>query len=231
MNMNLSRFHPRHFWSSERGLTGLLISLVAFIALYSLEGLKTFKLLSLVLFSLIIVSGVLAVLRQRWVRFFVIFLAVVSLACNWASEIQPGKVLAILNAALGFLYLGFLLAALMVQVFGESQVTGHRIRGAIAVYLIFGLMWALLYQILALTVAGAFNLPANITPADPEGLQRALAYFSFITLTTLGYGDITPVLPAARTLAMFEALVGQLYPAITLARLVSLAVMHQKGKP
>jgi voltage-gated potassium channel Kch len=57
-----------------------------------------------------------------------------------------------------------------------------------------------------------------------------LTYFSFITLTTTGYGDITPVYPVARLLTMFEALVGQLYPAITLARLVSLAVMHQKAK-
>ncbi|MEW6658981.1 MAG: potassium channel family protein [Thermodesulfobacteriota bacterium] len=229
--MQLSRLHPRHFWSSERGLTGLLISLIGFLALYSLEGLATFKLLSHLLFSLIIVSGVLAVFMQRGVRFFAIFLAVANLACTWASGVQPGKLLAILNASLGFLYLGFLQAALIVQVFGESQVTSHRIRGAIAVYLIFGLMWALLYQVLALTVAGAFNLPADITPDDPGGLQRALTYYSFITLTTLGYGDITPVLPAARTLAMFEALVGQLYPAITLARLVSLAVMHQKDKP
>jgi hypothetical protein len=231
MFMNLFRLHPRHFWSTDRGLTGLLISLVGFLALYSLEGLETLKLLSHVLFSLIVVTGVFAVFMHRWVRFCIIVLALASLAGNWAYEIQPGSFLAILNAALGFLYLGFLLAALMVQVFGESQVTGHRIRGAIAVYLIFGLMWALLYQVLALTLPGAFNLPANITSDDPEGLQRALTYFSFITMTTLGYGDITPVLPAARTLAMFEALVGQLYPAITLARLVSLAVMHQKEKP
>jgi hypothetical protein len=229
--MNLSRLHPRHFWSSDRGLTAFLISLVGFLALYSLEGLGAIKLLSHVLFSFIIVTGVFTIFMHRGVRFFVILLAVATLACNWLSEVQPGRFLAVLNAGLGFLYLGFLLAALTVQVFGENQVTRHRIRGAIAVYLIFGLMWALLYQILALTVAGAFNLPANIMADDPEGMQRALTYYSFITLTTLGYGDITPVLPAARVLAMFEALVGQLFPAITLARLVSLAVMHQKEKP
>ncbi len=229
--MRLSRLHPRHFWSTESGLTGLLISLVGFLALYSVEGLETIKLLSHVLFSLIIVSGVLAVFTHRWMRFFAIFLAVAILAGNWASEVQPSKFLAILNAGLGFFYLGFLLAVLMVQVFGESQVTRHRVRGAIAVYLIFGLMWALLYQVLALTMPGAFNLPGNVTLDDPGRLQRALTYYSFITMTTLGYGDITPVLPVARTLAMFEALVGQLYPAITLARLVSLAVMHQKEKP
>ena len=62
--------------------------------------------------------------------------------------------------------------------------------------------------------------------------QRLLTYFSFITLTTTGFGDIIPVHPLTRTLAMFEALAGQLYLVITLARLVSLAVVHKKeGKP
>jgi len=66
---------------------------------------------------------------------------------------------------------------------------------------------------------------------DPDVLQRLMTYYSFITLTTTGYGDIIPVHPVTRTLAMLEALVGQLYPAITLARLVSLGVMHRKEKP
>jgi hypothetical protein len=68
-----------------------------------------------------------------------------------------------------------------------------------------------------------------MNPANIDALQRQLTYFSFITLTTTGYGDITPVHPLARTLAIFEALAGQLYLVITLARLVSLALMEKKA--
>jgi len=125
--------------------------------------------------------------------------------------------------------LGFLLAVVVVQVFGEGPVTGHRMRGAIVVYLLFGGIWAQLYQVVALTIPGAFRLPEGLAINDPNALQRLLTYFSFITLTTTGYGDITPVHPVARTLTMLEALVGQLYPAITLARLVSLEIIHKRG--
>jgi len=109
-------------------------------------------------------------------------------------------------------------------------VTGHRIRGAIVIYLLLGLIWALLYQVVALTIPGAFRLPESLTAGVPDALRRELTYFSYVTLTTTGYGDITAVHPVARTLVMLEALVGQLYPAIVLAWLVSLAVTHQKEK-
>jgi Ion channel len=231
MYMNLSRLHPRHFWSTENGLTGLLIFLLGYlIVLFSLSEFSFGMLVARLLFSLIIVAGVITTFKQRWLHGFVILLAVASLALNWLEEIQPGGALTTLNASLSLIYLGFLLAMVVVQVFGEGPVTGHRIRGAIVVYLLLGGIWALLYQLVVLTIPQAFRLPEGLA-GDPNALQRLFMYFSFITLTTTGYGDISPVHPMARLLTMFEALVGQLYPAITLARLVSLAVMHQKEKP
>jgi hypothetical protein len=154
--------------------------------------------------------------------------AAISLALNWMEEIRPGGSLTILNAGFSLVYLGFLLAMVVVQVFREGPVTGHRIRGAIVVYLLMGGIFALLYQVVALTIPQAFRMSEGLPAGDPDALRRVLTYFSFITLTTTGYGDITPLHPVARTLTMLEALVGQLYPAITLARLVSLAVLHQK---
>jgi hypothetical protein len=230
--MKLSRLHPRHFWSTESGLTGLLIfSLGYLIVLNSLSEFGFGRMVARLFFSLIIVAGILTTFKQRWLHGLAMVLAVVSLTLNWVEEIRPGGALTILNTGLSLIYLGLLLAMVAAQVFGEGTVTGHRIRGAIVVYLLLGAAWALLYQVVALTIPQAFRLPAGITGFDPDALQRLLTYFSFITLTTTGYGDITPVHPVARTLTMLEALVGQLYPAITLARLVSLAVMHQNEKP
>ena len=228
--MHLSKLNPRRFWSSESGLTGLLIFFLGYlIFLFSLIDFSFSRLLVRLWFSLIIVAGVATTFKQRWLHGFAIVLAVAILALTWVEEIRPGVTLTILNAGLSLIYLGFLLAVVGVQVFGEGPVTGHRIRGAIVVYLLLGGIWALLYQVLALTIPQAFRLPEGLV-GDSDALQRLLTYFSFITLTTTGYGDITPVHPVARLLTMFEALVGQLYPAITLARLVSLAVMHQKAK-
>lgn len=223
------KLHPRHLWSSESGLTALLIFLLAYLIVQnSLSELSFGRVLARLFFTLIILAGVLTTSKQRWLRSLAIVLAVASLALTWVEEFRPTVLLATLNAGVALIYLGFLLALVVAQVFREGPVTGHRIRGAIVVYLLLGALWALLYQVAALTVPGAFRLPEGLAGGDPDALQRLLTYFSFVTLTTTGYGDITPAHPAARTLAMLEALVGQLYLAITLARLVSLAVMHQK---
>lgn len=229
--MNPSRLHPRHFWSAESGLTGLLIFFLGYlIFLFSLSDFSFGRLVARLLFSLIIVAGVLTIFKQRWLHGLAIILAMAILALTWAEVIRPGAALTTLNAGLSLIFLGFLLAMVAAQVFGEGPVTGHRIRGAIVIYLLLGGIWALLYQVVVLTIPHAFHLPDGMVSSDPDELQRQFTYFSFITLTTTGYGDITPVHPVARLLTMFEALVGQLYPAITLARLVSLAVMHQKEK-
>ena len=81
-----------------------------------------------------------------------------------------------------------------------------------------------------MTIPHAFHWLDGLPPRNPAALQRALTYFSYITLTTTGYGDITPLSPLTRTLALFEALTGQIYLVITLARLVSLAIMDRKNK-
>jgi len=229
--MHLSRLHPRHFWSSESGLTGLLIFTLGYlIVLNCLSEFSFGRLVARLFFSLVIVAGVVTTFKQRWLHGFAIVLAVASLGLNWAEEIWPGGALTILNAGLSLIYLGFLLSMVVAQVFGKGPVTGHRIRGAIVIYLLLGALWALLYQVVALTIPQAFRLPEDLAGGGPDALQRTMTYFSFITLTTTGYGDITPIHPVSRTLSMLEALVGQLYPAITLARLVALAVMHQKEK-
>jgi Ion channel len=228
--MNPLKLHPRHFWSSESGLTGLLVFILGYLIVFNtLSEFSLGRLAARLFFSLIVIAGVLTTFKQRWLHRVAIVLAVAILILSWFEEFRPGHVLAILNTGLSLLYLGFLLATLVLQVFRQGKVTGHRICGAIVVYLLLGAIWALLYQLVALTIPQAFRLAEEFA-GNPDALQRQLSYFSFITLTTTGYGDITPIHPVARLLVMFEALAGQLYLAVTLARLVALAVMHQNEK-
>jgi hypothetical protein len=228
--MKRFRLHLEYFWSAESGLTGLLIFTMAYLFVVSALGDFGFgDLLADLFFSFIIVTGLMATFRQRWLGILAAILAVAGLFLTWQQEIHPLAGLALLDTVIRLLFLGLLLAVLVVQVFGAGPVTAHRIRGAITVYLLLGGMWALLYQMAALTIPHAFHLPASLAGSDPLP-QRVLTYFSFVTLTTTGFGDITPTHSLTRTLAMFEALTGQLYLVITLARLVSLAVMEQKNQ-
>lgn len=229
--MKLSRLHPVHFWSSDSGMTSLLVFTLAYLFVTCAMGDFNYgELVGRIFFSLIIIAGVMATFEQRWVLFLAIFLAVAGLILDLVDHTPPLGRLTTLNAVLGLIFIGVLLAVLMVRVFQAGPVTSQRIRGAIVVYLLLGGIWGVLYFIVALNIPGAFRFAEALTPGDPDGLQRLLTYFSFTTLTTTGFGDIIPVHPLARTLAMFEALTGQLYLVITMARLVSLAIMGQKDR-
>ncbi len=220
---------PRRFWSTEAGLTGLLILLlVHFIFLHPFQDGSFVRLISRFVLSMIFVSGIVAEFRHPVARVAGLALGVPMLLAIWLAQIDPELASPIVEAGLLFMFLGFLMLVVCAQVFRGGPVTGHRIRGAIVVYLLAGGMASLLYQMLALRIPGAFTLPPGVGPSNPDALQRAFVYYSFVTLTTLGYGDITPVHPAARMVAMLEALMGQLYPAVTLASLVSLQIAHRR---
>ena len=104
-------------------------------------------------------------------------------------------------------------------VFGPGRITYHRIVGAILLYLTIGLVFVALYTMVGAHSPNAFS---GTTITARVSLPSDLVYFSFTTLTTLGYGDIMPVHPIARSLSNVEAIIGQVYPATLLARLVSL---------
>lgn len=100
------------------------------------------------------------------------------------------------------------------EIFSARKVTRDTIEGGVCVYLLIGIAWSYLYNLLLIIQPQAFNL--NLS----SNLQDDLLYFSFLTLTTVGYGDILPVSPLARVCANLEAIVGILYPSIYIARLV-----------
>jgi|YelNatPaOPRAMG01_1025707.scaffolds.fasta_scaffold00224_31 hypothetical protein len=215
---------------ADNGLTALLIFTLAYLFVVAALGNFNFGVLAgRLLFSFIIVAGVLATFSHLWLRFLVILLAVASFAFVWLEHIYHYRSLTLLNAIFGLFFLILLLAILIVRVFQKGEVTPDRIRGAIVVYLLIGGMWDFFYFLIALIKPDSFNWPQGLVVGDLQAIQQTLTYFSFITLTTTGYGDITPAIPLTRTLAMFEALAGQLYLVITLTRLVSLAVICPQG--
>jgi len=111
--------------------------------------------------------------------------------------------------------------AIMVAlaVFAAGRITYHRIVGAILLYLLIAVTFATLFALIGLSIPGAFK---GIAFEDDSALASALFYLSFVSLTSTGYGDILPVHPLARSLCNIEMIVGQLYPATILARLVTL---------
>ena len=126
------------------------------------------------------------------------------------------------------MYCSVLTLVILVRVFSVGDVNLYRIQGAVAAYLLFAFVWAFAYKLVLLADPGAFSF-ANPGMHQEQMIARML-YYSTITLTTVGYGDVTPVNPVAQSLAALEGFTGQLFPAITLARLVAMEMYHRQRR-
>lgn len=220
------------FWSSDRSLTAFLVMLVIMLfVIYPLGNLDLVsKLLINTWFSLILILGVLTAVESLWLRIVVIITVFVTLLVRWMDHTVPSIGLTFLSTLLTLISVGMLATIVLIEVFREGPITAHRLQGAVAVYLLLGIMWGFAYWLVDLQVPDAFVAPSLGVTSGESLHQAALMYFSFETLTTVGYGDIIAVHPVARTLVMGEALTGQLYLAILIARLVSLELAYRRMK-
>jgi len=146
-----------NFWSTHYSLTAILIFLVLSIFLfYPLSHLFVFRLINKILFSLILVSGVVLVLREKRLGIVLSGLIGAAIIVNFAKLYSQGPRLLLADCLLSFVCCGLIAVIIMVMVFKEGRITIRHIEGGIAVYLLIGLMWALLYQAMSLLVPGAF---------------------------------------------------------------------------
>jgi hypothetical protein len=122
-----------------------------------------------------------------------------------------------ISAVLGLLAMMW---AVFEIVFGPGRITAHRVRGAIALYLAIAIIFAWLYRLITAVVPSGFS--GLKLAAGQHGALSPFLYYSLTSLTTLGLGDITPVNSFARSLTVLEALLGQLFPAVILARILTL---------
>ncbi|HZV82622.1 MAG TPA: potassium channel family protein [Geobacteraceae bacterium] len=223
--------HLRDYWWGERGLTALLLLLFLAIFLAPLFESIIGKALVGVFFTLLLVSGISTVSSHPAPRLAAGLVAGAAIVLSLLREYYPSRAFMSWWAFSSLVYFVLLTLVLMRQVFREEgEVSVVRVRGAVAAYILVGITFGFLYQLLELRLDTAFNLPNTAGAPGDYGHDAYLLYFSFITLTTVGYGDITAVHPVARMFVIMEALIGQLYPATLLARLVSLEIASRQEK-
>ncbi|WP_188658043.1 potassium channel family protein [Sphingomonas metalli] len=128
-------------------------------------------------------------------------------------------------ALVAFIFNGAITAVVAQHVFAEGRVTAHRVRGAVLLYLNVSALFAIAYGAIQMHAPSAFVGAGGVHAT--AGSTAAFTYFSLTTITTTGFGDITPAEPLTRSLATAEAVFGQLFPATLLARLVALHLAHE----
>ena len=183
-----------------------------------------------VIVSLVLLVVIVVVVLSRSRGAVVLVLASVALNVTGTllHLIDPSAATEVLRTVGEVLARGVLGWIVATAVFAPGKITHYRIQGAIVLYLDVAMTFGALYRLLAELSPGAFQgLAAG--PNDPAFIG-AITYFSLSALTTAGFGDILPVHPFARCLANLEAIIGQLYPATLLARIVTLELAHRRGR-
>jgi hypothetical protein len=221
-----------YFWryrARDRALTAMLAvqCLIIFAAPFAAMGYEGVReALQLLFFAF---TFLVCVISPGPIDTALAILALISSLAGYVLQlVEPS------NASLILAYAGsigaFIAAsyALGYAALAPGAVTVHRVLGAIALYLNIGLMFATVYRLIWYFIPDSLT---NIPGGAAWQAYGTILYFSFVTLTSTGYGDLTPVHPIVRTLANVEAIIGQLYPATLLARLITLELRRPRRQP
>jgi hypothetical protein len=211
----------------------LLGALVIFMLMIPLfpggEGVgPTFLRLSV---SAVLLAGVWVTSEGRWLLVVALLMVLPTLAVQWFTHFFPGHAgeLARLSLTSGFLF--FTAGVQLTAVMRQRLVTTDTILGGINVYLLLAFAFMMIHALLETAAPGSYlaggtSLIEYVSRPGGSSALGTVLYFSFVTMTTLGYGDIVPASGMARAICSLEALVGQLYVAILIGRLVALQITH-----
>ncbi len=209
--------------------TLLMIVLLLFTALIPLGDVISFRSLDVV-FSIVVLMAVLVAGRQhRWVLIGLILIFPPLLLAS-IKDLDDTTPLIIYNAYLGLLSLFILIAivSILQDVLKGRQITIHSISGVIAVYILMALLWAIGYSLVALNWPGSFATQVSASWPDASISSTAvfatLFFYSIVTITTAGYGDVTAISPYARSLTSLELVLGQVFLAVLVAWLVGMYI-------
>ncbi|HEY0778889.1 MAG TPA: potassium channel family protein [Gemmatirosa sp.] len=228
-------------WGSDASLSTLLVMqvLTLFVVVPLGAGHPSGRMLHSACDLAFAAVSAVALTRHRAVRgallgaLALLLVATSSVARPWGARVGLDAGVEHEIVALVALAFNALVTALVARrVFGPGRVTAHRVQGAVLLYLNVAALFAILYGVLDAHAPGAFASAGNATMDSRPGMRPAtLTYFSLVTITTTGYGDLAPLHPLARSLANLEAVFGQLFPATLLARLVALHLAQHEPAP
>ncbi|BBO16231.1 conserved hypothetical protein [Candidatus Brocadia pituitae] len=210
--------NPTRYSSVELLVTlGLLFVTAPFV-----EDLPHGDLVEAILMTLVLMSAVLAVGGSLTSLIVALILLAPALAGKWIGSFYPDLLHPAFYLVAFVIFSGFVVARLLSFIVHAQQVDAKVLCAGVAGFLLLGLAWVPAYLAVARATPNAFTLPAAAGGA-PAVLDGSSAfYFSFVTLCTVGYGDIAPVSKVARMLAVTEAITGLFYIAVLISRLVGM---------
>ncbi|MFT7680449.1 MAG: hypothetical protein ACI8QC_004455 [Planctomycetota bacterium] len=239
MELHQLRAVASRFWRGRYAMLGLALLSLAFAYPVLGFGLPGLSLWTLAFWSVLL--GALHAIgigpRLRWIArtlaVFAICAGIAGLACYQLRQTNHAWVFALFDG-LTLLFLALATGVTMVDVFLRETLDTDHLMGAACVYILLALTFAYALPVIDFLSTDpilAHMDPTHLRPTDPGGSRAEYLYFSFVTLSTLGYGDLVPASLAGRLVASMEAIVGQLFLTILVARLIGLHLMRANGRP
>ncbi len=201
--------------------SSLLVTILLLLLLRPfLEGFVVARFLLTALFTATLVSALYSVSRPAWAFTLGLALIVPAIALTWLPHAVTVPRLELGRYLFTLLAFAFTAVVMVIHTLQAKRVTVEQISGALSAYLLMGLVWGLAYFLLESAAPGSLSFGS----VSDEARFSASVYYSFVTLTTLGYGDILPLTDRARSLAYVEAVIGQIYLAVLVGKLVGMFV-------
>jgi len=214
-------------WLYKEKFTFLLCSLFFYtIAVPFFDKLPQNRLYAQLFFLIVLVSSVFAVSAKKRDLILVLILTCISILILCLNQFVENKNILMVDIISKVIFNGCLIYIILGHFYQSKWISRNTISAALITYVLLTLLWANLYFLIELMYPDSFTIPHEAIMADPPILR----YFSFVTITTLGYGDIAPVSSQARMIAVVEAFVGQMYVAILIARLVAIHTSQPSEK-
>jgi hypothetical protein len=199
----------------------LFVSLLAVLFLAPfIEGFRFLRILFSVFLTAVFLTAIYAISQKRQSALIALFLLLPALALTWVSYFVDSVGWYLSSRFSVLVFYVFIIVNILSFIFRQKEMTRDLIVGAAVVYLLMAEAWARVYQILETLNPGSFAMPDG----NLQNSQLIFDYYSLVTITTLGYGDVTPLTSVASSLSTLEAVVGQLYLVITVAWLVGMHV-------
>jgi hypothetical protein len=216
-SFSMSEFFMRHRFV-------ILLGTILFMIIGGpfLRAIFQYKIITDVLLTVIFAAAIFAISQKRINIFISMGLALPMFASTWSYYFFKSSQLLAAGQVFGVLFVGFTINCLIKFIFSQKTVTREVIYAAMIVYLLMAITWSFAYSMLEYFFPGSFS--------SPQGAEQDFfhfLYFSYVTITTLGYGDVLPLTQKAKSLVMLEAVTGQMYLVVAVAWLVGMHVSRR----
>jgi hypothetical protein len=225
--MNVHAFGIKTFFFGRYG--SLLTALILLMVMQPTVDTQLGKYLLEMLFVIVLFTGLRAIEIKKSLLGFEMLLLLVSLVLNVMGAVTGNEALFFIGIACRVIFMILVALTILIDLFRGQKVSGDTLAGAVCVYLLLAVIWGNIFLLIEVMVPGSFSFTQGQARMDLWLSQEFFPffYFSLVTITTVGYGDMSPVTTEAQTFATLEAIIGQVYLTILVARLVGMYLVNQ----